>query len=99
MSQDNTLVDQVNAFRMTVINMALENEYPFDVTFTALSHAVGALLFDYLLTTQGELTEENVKNAVFKFCKHTLDNANGAMAAVQALQEEQEPESRIIVQD
>lgn len=69
------VVKQINGFRDAIVKSAVDNKLSFDVVFNALSQAVSSFAFDFLLLTQGELTDENVAATVTRFNEQTLNTA------------------------
>lgn len=62
---------QVEAFRDAIFQTASDNEYSFDVVFNAIAQATSGFVFDYLLLSDGELTDENVAAAINKLSLQT----------------------------
>lgn len=86
---------KIEALRETVVNAVVDSEANFNETFTALSQVVAGFIFDFLLLTEGELTEQSVKGAIAKFYNNTDGFAAVAFKNIQAEIEDAKP--RIIV--
>lgn len=86
---------QIGAYRDAIIKSAVDNNLNFDVVFNALAQVASSFLFDFLLLTDGELTEKKVKKAVNRFKKQLEATATAGFenlkeqAAAQAAAEDE----------
>ena len=68
---DEQIVTRIEAFRNGIVDAAIQNELSFDIVFAALSQVVSSFAYDFLLLTEGELTDENVAATIERFNKQT----------------------------
>lgn len=68
---DEEIVARIEAYRDAVVDAAIRNELSFDIVFTALSQVVSAFAYEFLLATEGTLSDENVATTVARFNKQT----------------------------
>ena len=64
--------EQISRYRDGIINAAVENKLSFDVVFNALSQVASNFVFDFLLLTEGQLSDENVAATVERFNQQTI---------------------------
>lgn len=64
-------VEQIAKFRDAIAKCAIDNQFNFDVVFNALTQVAASFMFDFLLLTEGELTDENVARALKRFTDQT----------------------------
>lgn len=89
MEQQQDARQQVDAFRNAVVTLAVEEELDFNVIFTALSQITVAFIFDFLLLTKGELTEDDVDAALTKFGIQAGDVALQSFEVLKAAEKSQ----------
>ena len=66
------IIAQINDYRDAIVDIALRDELSFDVVFNALAQTATS---DFLLVTQGELNDENVRAGVEKFSSQVTNIA------------------------
>jgi hypothetical protein len=69
------IIAQINDYRDAIVDIALRDELSFDVVFNALAQTATSFIFDFLLLTQRELNDENVRAAVEKFSSQVTNIA------------------------
>lgn len=69
----------VEAYRDAIIQIAVDNDYSFDVVFNALAQVSSAFIFDFLLLSKGEINEDGIAAAASKLSLQTQAVASAVL--------------------
>lgn len=97
MENTKTQEQQILELRDTIVNFAIDNEHSFNVVFAALSQVTAAFLFDFILLTDGELTEDAVIENVERYSNQLADTAAAGFDSIAEHARNVAEPSRIIL--